>query len=211
MNLGEAGVGKEGAFLVSLPSRRYVGSHGVGAQVEHVAIASRGDDYGVGAVALEFSRHEVAGNDSACLAVDYHEVHHFVAGVHLDATLCNLAFEGRIGAKQQLLAGLAFGVKGAAYLHPTKGAVVKQSAVVSGKGNPLGHALVDDAGRNLGKAVHVGFAAAVVSALDGIVEQSKHRVTVVLVVFGRVDSALRGNGVSASRGILKAECLDVVA
>ena len=92
MNLREAGVGKEGALLVSLPGSRYVGSHGVGAQVEHVAIASRGDDYGVGAVALEFSRHEVAGNDSACFALDHYEVHHFVAGVHLNSALGNLAF-----------------------------------------------------------------------------------------------------------------------
>ncbi len=207
----EAGVGKEGALLVGLPSSRYVGPHGVGAQVENVAVATRSDDYRVGAVALEFSRYQVAGNDSACFAVDHYEVYHFVAGVHLDAAFGNLAFEGRVGSKQQLLAGLAFGIEGAAYLNPSKRAVVEQSAVVTGKGNPLRHALVNNARRNFGQAVYVGFAAAVVSALNGIVEQPKHGVAVVLVVFGGVDSALCSNGVGASRGILKAECLDVVA
>ena len=163
------------------------------------------------AVALELAGHEVAGDDSAGFAVNHDEVDHFVAGVHFHAALGHLALEGRVGSEQQLLARLAFGVEGTAHLNPAERAVVEQAAVVAGKGNPLGHTLVDDASRNLGEAVHVGFAAAVVTPLYGVVKKAKNGVTVVLVVFGGIDSALGRNRVGAARRILKAKRLDVVA
>ena len=47
--------------------------------------------------------------------------------------------------------------------------------------------------------------------LNGVVEESIDAVAVVLVVLGRVDTALGRNRVSASRGVLVAETVHVVA
>ena len=98
-----------------------------------------------------------------------------------------------VGAEQELLAGLAAGVEGAGDLGAAEGAVVEQAAVLAGEGHALGHALVDDVDRDLGQAVDVGLAAAVVAALDGVVEQPVDAVAVVLVVLGGVDAALGGD------------------
>ncbi|BFO19045.1 hypothetical protein SHKM778_54330 [Streptomyces sp. KM77-8] len=59
--------------------------------------------------------------------------------------------------------------------------------------------------------MHIGLAGAEVAALDGVVEQPVDGVAVVAVVLGRVDAALRGDGVGAARGVLVAELDDAVA
>src|SRR5699024_5631816 len=64
---------------------------------------------------------------------------------------------------------------------------------------------------DLGKAVGVGLAGAVVPALLGVVEEAVGRVPVLLVVLRGVDTALRGDRVRAARGVLVAEGLHVVA
>ena len=56
-----------------------------------------------------------------------------------------------VGAEQQLLAGLASGVEGARHLGAAKRAVVEMAAVLAGKRDALGHALVDDLGAHLGE------------------------------------------------------------
>ncbi len=164
----------------------------------------------MGGVALQFAADEVAGDDAARFAVDDDELHHFVAGVHFHAALGDLAREGRIGTQKQLLAGLALGVEGAAHLHSAKRAVVQQTAVIAGKGNPLSDTLVDDAGRYFGQTVDVGFAAAVVTAFNRVVEEAEGRISVVLVVFCGVDTPLSGDRVRAARRILEAKSFDVV-
>jgi hypothetical protein len=75
----------------------------------------------------------------------------------------------------------------------------------------LRDALVDDVHRNLGQPVDVAFAGAEVAALYRVVEEAIDRVAVVLVVLGRIDTALRGDGVRAARRILETEALDVIA
>ena len=103
--------------------------------------------------------------------------------------------EGLVGAEQQLLAGLAPGVEGAADLGATERAVGEQAAVLAGERHALGRALVDDVDRHLGQPVHVGLAGAVVAALHGVVEEAVDRVAVVAVVLRRVDAALGGDRV----------------
>ncbi len=165
----------------------------------------------VGRVRLHLASNEVARDDAAGLAVDHYQVQHFGAGVHLHFSVGNLAAQGRVGAQQQLLPGLAAGVERAAYLGAAEGAVGQQAAVFAGKRHALSHALVDDVDRHLGQAVHVGFAGAVVAALDGVVEQTEHGVAVVLVVFSGVDAALRRNGVRAAGRVVVGKGLYVVA
>ena len=156
-------------------------------------------------------RREVAGDDAAGLAVDHDEVQHVRARVHFHRAEADLAFEGLVGAEKELLAGLAAGVEGARDLSAAEGAVIEEAAVLAGEGHALGDALVDDVHADLGEAVDVGFARAEVAALDGVVEEAVDAVAVVLIIFGGVDAALRGDGVGAARAVLEAEALDVVA
>ena len=172
VDLRVRGVGHVGALLVGLPSSGHIGAHGIGAQEEHVAIAPAAQDHRVGTVTLDFTGRQVAGDNAAGLAVDHDHIHEFMAVVHGDLALGNLAAQGAVGPEQELLAGLALGVERPAHLDTAKRTVVQQATVLPGEWDTLGDALVDDVGADLGKAVDVGLAAAVVPALDGVIEQA---------------------------------------
>ena len=90
MDLREARVGHEGSLFVGLPSRTDIGTHGIGAQKEHIAIATRCQNNGVGTVALHLSGHQVSCNDATGFAFHQDHIHHFMAVVHLDLALGNL-------------------------------------------------------------------------------------------------------------------------
>src|SRR5690606_27158231 len=111
----------------------------------------------------------------------------------------------------QLLAGLAPGVEGAGHLGATEGPVVEEAAVLAGERDALGGGLVDDVQRQLGEAVDVGLTAAVVPALDGVVEEPVDRVAVVVIVLGGVDPALGGDGVGSPGGVVEGEHLHLVS
>ena len=211
VDLREAGVGESGALAVALESGRTVRCHGVRREEEDVAVTAGGDDDGVRAVALDLTRYEVAGDDTAGLAVLDDDVEHLMTRVALHRTCCDLLVEGSVGAEQQLLSGLAAGIEGTRNLRTAERTVGQQTAVLAGKGHTLCDALVDDEVRNLGQTVYVGFAGAVVAALDRVVEQTIYRVVVVLVVLCCVDTALCCDRVGAAGRILDAEDLDVVA
>jgi len=178
---------------------------------EDVGVAAGGQHHRVGGVGLQFAGDLVADDDPLGPAVHQYQVHHVPPGEHLDGARADLAREGRVAAQQQLLAGLAPGVEGAADLGPAEGAVVEVAAVFTGKGHALGHALVDDVVAHFGQAVDVGLPRAVVAALDRVVEQAEDRVAVPLVVLGRIDPALGGDGVGPPRRVLVAEAFDLVA
>ena len=97
-------------------------------------------------VAFQFTGDQVAGNDATAFPIDDDHIHHLMAGEHLHLTLRNLTTQSGVCAQQKLLTGLAFGIKCSRDLHPTEAAVVEQAAIFAGKRNPLGHALVNDAG-----------------------------------------------------------------
>ena len=216
VDLDIAGVGEGGAAAVADPGGGAVAVHGVGGEVVDVAVAAGAEDDGVGGIALELAGDEVAGDDAAgaglaVLVGHDDEVHHLVPLVEGDGAAGNLAAEGAVGAEEQLLAGLAAGVEGAAHLRAAEGAVVEQAAVVACEGYALCDALVDDVAADLGQAVDVGFAGAVVAALDGVFEEALHAVAVVLIVLGGVDAALCGDGVCAAGRVGDAEDVDVEA
>ncbi len=123
----------------------------------------------------------------------------------------DLAHQRLVRAEQQLLARLAARVEGARDLRAAERSVVEQPAVLAREGHALRDALVDDVDAQLRQPVDVGFARAVVAALDRVVEEAVDAVAVVLVVLGRVDAALRGDAVRAARAVLDAEAQDVVA
>src|SRR5262249_9796315 len=123
----------------------------------------------------------------------------------------DLPAESLVGAQEELLAGLPATVKSARHLGAAKGAIGQQPAVLAGKGDALGDALVDDVDRDLGQAVDVGLARAEVTALDGVVEEPAAAVAVVLVVLGGVDAALGGDRVGPPRAVLETKTLHVIA
>ena len=150
-------------------------------------------------------------DDSPRLAVDHDQFLHLVPREHLDRADADLALERLVGAQQELLAGLAPGVEGPRDLGPAERPVGQCAAVLAGEGHALGDALVDDVDRDLGQAIDVGLAGAEVAPLDGVVEQPEDAVAVVLVVLGRVDSALGGDRVGPPRAVLVAEAGNLVA
>jgi hypothetical protein len=83
--------------------------------------------------------------------------------------------------------------------------LAKQSAVIPGKGDALGHTVVDDVVADLRQAIDVGFPGPEIAALDRVVEQTPDAVAVVGVVFGGIDAALGSDAVGAARGVLDAE------
>lgn len=193
------------------PDRGRVGVHGVGRQVEDVAVAAGGEDDGVREVRVDLPGDQVPGHDAARPPVDDDQVQHLGARVHLHVPGGDLPGQRLVGAEEELLARLATGVEGAGDLDAAEGAGVEQAAVLAGERHALGHALVDDLHGDLREPVHVGLAGAEVAALDGVVEQPVDGVAVVAVVLRRVDAALRGDGVGPARGVLVAELDDVVA
>ncbi len=211
VDLGVAGVRHVGALAVCTPRGRDVAAHRVGGEEEDVAVAATGEHHDVGEVGLDLAGDHVANDDPAGPAVDDDQLHHLVPRVAPDGAGGHLALERLVGADEQLLPGLAAGVERARDLDTTEGAVVEQAAVLTGEGDALGHALVDDVPAHLGQAVDVGLAGAVVPALDRVVEEPVDRVAVALVVLGRVDAALGGDRVGATRGVLVAEGLHDVA
>jgi hypothetical protein len=180
---------------VGTPRGGHVAAHGVGGEEEDVAVAAGGEHDGVSGPRLDLAVDHVAGHDAAGATVDDDDLHHLVAGVHLDGAGRDLALQLLVGADEQLLTGLATGVERALHLNATERAGVEQSAVLAGEGNALSDALVDDVGRDLGQPVDVGLAGAVVAALDRVVEQTVRGVVVVAVVLRRVDTTLGRDGV----------------
>ncbi len=58
---------------------------------------------------------------------------------------------------------------------------------------------------HLGKPVDIGLPRPEITALDGVVKETKYGVAVVLIVLGRIDSALGGNGVGPAGAVLDAK------
>ena len=150
-------------------------------------------------------------DDAARLAVDRHQVEHLAPREQRDRAGIHLPHQRLIGAQQQLLAGLAARVERARDLRAAERSIVEQPAVLPRERHALRHALVDDVDRRLRQPIDVGFAGAIVAALDGVVEEPIDAVAVVAVVLGGVDAALRRDAVGAARAVVDEERLDVVA
>jgi len=90
-------------------------------------------------------------------------------------SLAHLPHERRIGAEQELLAGLAARVEGARQLRAAERPVVEQPAVLARERHALRDALIDDVHAQLREAVHVRFARPVVAALHRVVEEAGRR------------------------------------
>ena len=154
---------------------------------------------------------QVAHHDPARLAIDDDHIEHLVPVVHRHGAKSDLPLECLVGADQQLLASLSPGVECPRNLGTTEGAVGQHATVVTSERHSLRDALVDDAPRDLGKAIDVRLTGPEIAALDGVLEEPLDGVAVIRVVLGGVDAALRGDGVGPSRRVLEAEAGHLVA
>src|SRR5260370_21616846 len=211
VNLGEAGIGEQGAAPVRAPDRGGVDALGVGGEVVDVAVAAGAEYDCVGEVALDFSADQVAGDDAARAAIHHDQVQHLGTREHLHGAEADLALQGLVRAEEQLLPGLPARVEGARDLRAAETAVVQVAGILAGKGHALRHALIDDVEADGGEAIDVGFAGPEIAALHGVVEEPVNAVAVIVIVLGGIDSALGRDTVRAPGRILKAETVDVIA
>src|SRR5579864_4318022 len=211
MNLCEARIGEGRAAFVRAPDGGAVGTLGVGGKEIGVAVAAGAEHHRVANMRFDLAGNQIAGDDATSLAINDDEVEHFGAREHLHATGIYLVFESLVRAEQKLLAGLAAGVESARDLRAAEGSVGQRAGILAGEGNALSYALVDDVDADLREPVDIGLARSEVAAFDGVVEQAKDAVTIVVIVFRGVDTALSSDAVRAARRILKAEALHVVA
>ena len=141
---------------MSPPSRSDVAGHCVGRQVEGVAVTAGGEHDGVRRVRAELAVHQVAGDDAGAATVDVDNVDHLGPVPELDVAEADLACQLLVGTDQQLLAGLASRIEGAAHLGAAEAAIVEQAAVLACKRHTLGNHLVNDVDRHFVVAPLVG-------------------------------------------------------
>src|SRR5205823_2907304 len=210
VNLREARIREQRPAFVRTPDCRRIAPFGVCGKIEDVAVTAGGKNHRIAEVHAQLAIVEASRDDSARLPVNYDQVEHFRARIHLHGAQPDLPLQGLIGAEQKLLPGLAARVKGPGNLRSAERAIVQQSAVLSGERHALRHALVDDVYAYLRQAVNVGFARAKVPAFHRVVKQPVYTVAVVVIVLCGVDASLRSDGMRATRRILEAKTMDVV-
>ena len=144
VNLHIAGIRKTGTPLVTSPSRRHVRILSIGRQIKSVAVSATGQHNRIGHPAFNFSGYQVAGNNTASLTVNLHQIQHFVAGVHFDLSLMHLTHHRLIGTEHQLLTRLSTCIKRSRNLGSTKRSVRQQTAIFTGKRHALRYRLVNN-------------------------------------------------------------------
>src|SRR3954468_2226176 len=112
MNLGEARVGEERAFLVSAIRGGDVAAACVRRQIENVSVAAGGEHHCVGGVSLYLSGDEIASDYSFGVSVHEHDIEHLRLWKHLHRASGDLPRKGLVGAEKKLLAGLSPRIKG---------------------------------------------------------------------------------------------------
>ena len=211
MNLGETGVGEERAFFVSAISGGDVAAACVSREIKNISVAPGGENDRVGGVSLYFSANEISRDDSFGVSIYEDDIEHLRLWKHPNRAGSDLPRESLIATEKKLLARLSPGVKRSRNLCATERAVGQQAPIFAGKGHALFDALIDDEVTDFRQPINIGFARAKIPAFDRVVKQAVDAVAVVLIIFGRIDPALRGDGMRPPRRILITEALYVVA
>src|ERR1700730_14921335 len=111
MDLSERWIGGVTAAVVEAIIEPYVRVPGLIREVVGVAVAARRQDDRVALVAFDLPRQQVAHDDATGVAVDNDQIEHLPPGEGRYGTGVHLAHHRLVGAKQELLAGLAAGVE----------------------------------------------------------------------------------------------------
>ena len=138
----------------------------------------------------DLAAHHVAHDDPFGLAIDQDQIKHLGACMDFDLPFGDLPAHRLIGTDEDLLTGLTAGIESTRDLRTAKRAVRQEPAIFAGKGDTLGDALIDNRVADFGQTVDVGFAGAVIAALDGVIEKTLDAVAIIGIVLGGVDTAL---------------------
>src|SRR6267378_871573 len=202
MNLGEAGITKERATFISAIGSGDVATACVGRKKKNITVTAGRENYGIAGEGIDFACAQIAGDNSLGMTIDQNKVEHLGLRKHFHRAKGDLPAEGLIGPEQQLLAGLAAGVKRPRNLRSAERTIGEQPAILARERHALLGALIDDEIANFGQPVNVRFARTEIAAFDRVVKQSENAVAVVLVILGSIDSALRRDGMGTARRIL---------
>src|SRR6185312_4223963 len=211
MNLRETGIREQSPAFVRPPDGCCVRTLSVCRKIIDIDVAARRQDNRIAQVCRNLAGHEVPCHDASRSSVDHNQIEHLRTREHCHAPRVDLPFERLVSPQEKLLTCLAACIKSTRDLRSSKRAIRQRASVFTGERNALRNALIDDGNADLCETVDIGFAGAKVSALYRVVEQPVNAIAIVWVVLGSVDSALRRDGVSAPRRILKAEALHAVA
>ena len=111
MNLGEAGITKERATFISAIGSGDVATACVGRKKKNIAVTAGRENYRVAGEGIDFAGAQIAGDNSLGVTIDQNKVEHLGLREHFHRAERDLAAEGLIRPEQELLAGLAAGVK----------------------------------------------------------------------------------------------------
>ena len=211
VNLNVRGICEVCTLTIALDSSCTVTTHSIGREEVGVTITTSSNHYGIGAETLQLTSNEVLGNDTTSTTVNDDYILHLVTGIELHLASLYLTAQRAIGTQQQLLTGLTLSIECTAYLSTTERTVSQHATILTGKGNTLSHALVDDVVRHLSQAIDVSLASTIVTTLHGVVEQTIDRVTIVLIALGGIDTTLGSDRVSTTGRVLNAQVDDVEA
>ena len=210
MNLREAGVGKQRALAMRAPSGRDIGRATRCAEAEGVRVTACGEHHRVGHDRRDLPADKVAHDNPFGVTVDDDQFQHLLARKHLDRAEADLMRQGLIRAEQQLLSRLATRVERPRHLRATERSRRQITAVFTRKRHTLRHRLVNHVHADFRQTIDVCLARAEVAALQGVVEQPIGVVTVIAIVLGGIDPALRRDAVRPPRAVLNTERFDVV-
>src|SRR4029077_18833331 len=115
-------------------------------------------------VRFDSARHEVPRDNASGVPIDDNQLEHLRSRKHLYFSHSHLAQQRLVCSEQKLLACLATSVEGSRNLCASEGTVCQRATVLSGEGNTLRYALINDVQAELRQTVDVGFAAAEVAA-----------------------------------------------
>ena len=137
VNLGEARIGEPGTATMRAPGRGNVTPFGIGGEKEDVGIAPGRERHRMSRPTLDFPRNQIPGNDPPRHPIHHDHIEHFVTRIHLDLSRGDLALQGLVRPKQQLLPGLSARVECARDLGAPKRPVGKMPAVFAGERHAL--------------------------------------------------------------------------
>src|SRR4029077_6339420 len=123
---------------------------------KNIAVATGRENYGIAGEGINFAGAEVAGDNPLGMTIDQNKVKHLGLRKHFRRAEGDLPAERLIGSEQQLLAGLAAGVKRPRNLRPTEGTIGEQPAILPRERHALLGTLIDDEIADFGQSVNVG-------------------------------------------------------
>src|SRR6266566_4535700 len=111
MNLSEARIAEEGAPFVSAIAGGDIAAARVGRKKKNIAVTTGRENHGIACEGLDFPGAKVAGDNSLGMTINQNKIEHLGLRKHFHRAERDLAAHCLISAEQELLAGLATGVK----------------------------------------------------------------------------------------------------